>query len=865
MKYTNAKRKLSLILSVFLCTGTVFSTYAQEITKYETVFVNLQSDGQKKDTIVSNWLKDSRLNKQIIDKANIKDIENVSSGISPIIKNDGMIWRSDGEDVVYQGKSTKNIPVTTKITYYLDEKEISAKELAGKSGKVKINIKFENNTATKKIINNKMETIYTPFTVATVIGFSNEKFSNIQSENSKIFSDGNNQMVMFMGFPGLENSLKLKETTIDKLKDIDIKDEFTVTADVKDFELSTIAIVMTPQLPDMLKDIDTDKKKINENKKDIDDAKEDIKELKEDLKVARTAKQTLEKKDANKSLKSMIIDDKKIKDSRTLIDDLFEYYELDKELVDILPKYVTDENISLYDRIKRDFKDVDIQYLLDNKVLRGITDRLDDKNINKSRVLIKDYDELKTFDTTILDKGLDVLDSYDSIKPMIDTSAKLYDNLQKHDKQIDVLDKASKYTDRVFDIMDKVQDMNIGGSTLSDSDIQVMVEALANKKRQELSHTFTSLLPENPTDKLSVEQQKKLVTLIDRGVNSGQIGVTTGTQLRLLVDSGYIPTPYRTKILEAFSSGVQREVYNKIGNMKSDVQEVLYDLRTLQIDIENDMGYNYRSDLRESFEYIDDIMPDLRYIRDIEKNNRVTVQKAIDLATNEKDVQYLKYWGHKAKDMKEDMDNNDENINVMRDLLNQYDDPKIKYIYSQIPKLRADMDEARPIIENLSDELDIEKYNISLHKSPKTVKTLLNMKKDLDNTRYIADNLKLALDDEVVKAARSIIEIIDRRDSEGGLDEIDKTVDNIDEKISEAGDKLEDIKDLLDRKDAIIDLSKSYDTFSGKQENMDSKVTFVMKTDEIKVEEKKKVYEEEKEEKKSFIKWIKNIFNRKKA
>ena len=142
MKYTNAKRKLSLILSVFLCTGTVYSTYAQEITKYETVFVNLQSDGQKKDTIVSNWLKDSRLNKQIIDKANLKDIDNVSSGISPIMKNDGMIWKSDGEDVVYQGKSTKNIPVTTKITYYLDEKEISAKELAGKSGKVKINIKF---------------------------------------------------------------------------------------------------------------------------------------------------------------------------------------------------------------------------------------------------------------------------------------------------------------------------------------------------------------------------------------------------------------------------------------------------------------------------------------------------------------------------------------------------------------------------------------------------------------------------------------------------------------------------------------------------------------------------------------------------
>lgn len=44
------------------------------------------------------------------------------------------------------------------------------------------------------------------------------------------------------------------------------------------------------------------------------------------------------------------------------------------------------------------------------------------------------------------------------------------------------------------------------------------------------------------------------------------------------------------------------------------------------------------------------------------------------------------------------------------------------------------------------------------------------MKEDLDNNKDIADTLKLSLDDEVVKVARQMIEVIERRDEKGDLE-----------------------------------------------------------------------------------------------
>ena len=59
----------------------------------------------------------------------------------------------------------KEAPITQKITYYLDGKEIAPKDLAGKSGKVTMRFEFTNNEKTTKTIDGKSTDVYVPFSV----------------------------------------------------------------------------------------------------------------------------------------------------------------------------------------------------------------------------------------------------------------------------------------------------------------------------------------------------------------------------------------------------------------------------------------------------------------------------------------------------------------------------------------------------------------------------------------------------------------------------------------------------------------------------------------------------------------------------
>ena len=45
-----------------------------------------------------------------------------------------MVWQAGGNDIYYQGKTDKQLPVTTQITYTLDGKQMQPDQLAGKNG-----------------------------------------------------------------------------------------------------------------------------------------------------------------------------------------------------------------------------------------------------------------------------------------------------------------------------------------------------------------------------------------------------------------------------------------------------------------------------------------------------------------------------------------------------------------------------------------------------------------------------------------------------------------------------------------------------------------------------------------------------------
>ena len=242
------KRRLSKALAMFLAAALTIPAAvpvaASESTadKEETVYVKTDANGEEKTVIVSDWLKNFSGEAKIKDATDLTDVENVKGNETyKRGKKDNITWNANGKDIYYQGTSDKNLPVSMKVTYYLDGKEISPKKLVGKSGKVKIRYEYENHSAVTKTINGKQTTVYTPFTMITAAILNTDNFSNVKATNGKVISDGNKHIVIGVAMPELADSLNLKNTSIGS--NFDIPEDFEITADVEDFQMTVTATV----------------------------------------------------------------------------------------------------------------------------------------------------------------------------------------------------------------------------------------------------------------------------------------------------------------------------------------------------------------------------------------------------------------------------------------------------------------------------------------------------------------------------------------------------------------------------------------------------------------------------------------------
>lgn len=208
---------------------------AAEHTKEETVYIKTDAAGQKEEVIVSEWLKNPNGEVSLDDSSELTDIENVKGEESFTQDGEKLVWNADGSDIYYQGTTDKELPVSVEITYYLDGEEILPEELAGKSGHVKICYQYKNLSKDKDV--------YTPFTMITGMVLPGENFKNTAVKNGKVISDGEKDIVIGIGMPGLSESLKLADTEM--MKDVEIPESFEMEADVTDFELTMAMTVAT--------------------------------------------------------------------------------------------------------------------------------------------------------------------------------------------------------------------------------------------------------------------------------------------------------------------------------------------------------------------------------------------------------------------------------------------------------------------------------------------------------------------------------------------------------------------------------------------------------------------------------------------
>lgn len=240
---------LSAVMAGSMMPVTVFAQSNDEnpTEKTETVYSVLNSDGSISDTIVSSWLHDEDGINNIKETLNLTDVKNIKSNEKPSKDGNTYTWNAKGNDVYYEGTATKQLPVSVKIRYELDGQEISANDIQGKSGHLKLTISFTNNYSKVKNINGKSIVIHPSYLAGGMLNMSTGKFSNVKCESGKIVNDGTNEMLAFANIPGLNETLK--SAGLDKVNNqLGISDNVTVEADVNDFDLGSIMVGMTNEI-----------------------------------------------------------------------------------------------------------------------------------------------------------------------------------------------------------------------------------------------------------------------------------------------------------------------------------------------------------------------------------------------------------------------------------------------------------------------------------------------------------------------------------------------------------------------------------------------------------------------------------------
>ena len=188
---------------------------------------------------------------------------------------------------------------------------------------------------------------------------------------------------------------------------------------------------------------------------------------------------------------------------------------------------------------------------------------------------------------------------------------------------------------------------------------------------------------------------------------------------------------------------------------------------------------------------------------------------------------------------------------------------------NNLVKFKADIESSSELISELKGLLKDTKPS-DVEKIRNLSSQLMSMQNDLKNSEDILRITDDALRSGNVSQARNLISALPSL--EKGISELStgskelsdgmKTFhdDGINKLYTEGNNTISSIDDVIAAKDELVKASKEFSSFTGKGEEMDGSVKFIMKTDEVKIEDKAKEEKKEvKEEKKGFFAWLKSL------
>ena len=844
--------------------GAAFAS-AASTRKDETVYVSLDQTGNAQSTIVSDWLHAGSGSQRITDRSDLTNIQNVKTNESAIRSGDSLSWvlgtDNTGKNIYYQGTTEKKTPLAVTIAYTLDGKPVTAEEIAGKSGKVRITLTIKNTASQTVDVRGKSVTMATPMTAFAAATLPSDTFKNVAISSGKMLTDGNNQFVVFLTMPGLSDSLGLKSCGFPELSGLDFPETLTITADAVKFHLPSIAVAATPKL------IDSDKLA----------SSDDISKLTANLSKLKSIQSNIQSADPQKNLSSLFTNPDRTAAARLLVDDVFDFYSLDTSALDILPKYVNDGSIRLCDRVTSDLDKADLKYLIDNNVLSAAAGSLSNFDAKKAQTLMNDYAALGTFDTSKLNGVKKVLNDYSKVGGGLTGILNDTGNLLNHTNtgslatlgalgSTDVQNSLSGTFNSMSSLSGALSSYGISSVQFDQSDITALLTSYVSRNFSTLA---AQAIGKNSTNGC-ISVKSLAAVLQGLGVDSKQQAAllqALGTALGKSLDqNSMIPDTAVERMLASLPAGTQQAMAAALAGslaqkLTPSVNGLLSSSGNLQAALKNELGSDYASELTSAMSslnaekpYLDALGNDLGKIsREKQGDINSCLQETEALLSNKSDLDYLASWAGKLEGMKADLNGNRGNIAILTNLMKTAGNPKVKAFGATLPTLQTDLTGVYSVSRPLLNALNQPEIRASMRQLPATANTLLKIEKDVNGSREIMNIFRQATDPATVSLFRNTLD---------SLDSLQK-----DSLATSLTAKLDSAQDLLARKDAYVKLADRNSIFTEAADGASTELKFIYKTAEIKEPAAqpapvKAAASTQKSQSGGFWGWLKSLFHR---
>lgn len=905
MKNAMSKRVIALVMMGSIMGTTV--AQAAEVKKDESVYVTLDSTGNLEKTIVSDWIHSEESGITVFDKSELKNIKNVKSDVEPEKNGENLIWDMDGNNLYYQGTTNKDVPLDVSIKYYYEDEEIDPEDLAGKSGKVKIEIDVKNKEYKEVDINGKKRKIYTPFVVAGEVTLPNDKFKDVSTEGATTISEGNNILVAFAKMPGLSESLELDSIPFDKANEFKNKADIlndkkiVVEADAEEFSLGPIMITATADTS-MLGDLD---------------GSVNITELKDKLDLMQSSyNQILE---GENQIRDGIVNG--YAEAKSKIGDAVPRVQ---GMVDLIksPEQVRKANELLDDAytaigMPTDKLQAGLEFLQNPRManqLNSVMNSLDKmtKNYKVLHDLKKDGELQK-----LLTGGNYLLDNYNTINNFSQSTVAILNNEETMAELNSLISEMNNMESNYAKLTPETkQVLKVLTSSITPENLNA-IKSMTNELTPVQENLKNAINNAGGVDKFVASLRNSLSTL---GTLSQTLSQVDFTNIKADISNyGSAYLVIRSELMYSAATGTletkKAELKNSVSAIYKSSPELVTQLQGAIDKFANDLtpqaiqkdcekaqkNLATLEGLSQGVNYLKSVMPLLNQINAL-TSDEAKLKSVLNILTgNNKVMANLTALANAVNSLPQDqqailigmvnnlgstmnyIDSNTEHIEKINALISKYLSPaeieKVNAYAKQLSDARGTVEKLKSLDISVNDLPDIEDADFIKIKGLANEKdNLLNMSNQLfdiqghlKNDEDVLKIMRNSLEKENVDEARKMLNELPSYQSK--LDELNSGIQQLSDGMqqfkNEAIDELHNkgtegfnvIDELSLAKDEITKVSKDYGCFSGQDESVKGSTKFIMKTKEIKYEAPK---EEEKNaettEKKGFFAWIKSLF-----